>query len=220
VSANGIVDGAKWGIPADFLSDYTDTLSGKLMADWAVAQTGGGEVAFYGVPELSFTSIMQSAFDHEMAVACPSCTVRNVNIPVAAIGTNAPSLVVSDLQAHPNTKAVVFDTSEAGIGLPAALTGAGLKVKILGWGPPPAVLGYIKQGQWDAGVGVDGYTMIWAQLDALARMMAGEPLTSGEKLGLPPIQFLTKADITFDPTNGWQAYPDFVQRFAKLWGAQ
>lgn len=220
VSADGIVDGAKWGLPADFLGDYTDTLAGKLMADWDVAQAGGGEVAFYGVPELSFTTVMQSAFDREMAAICSSCTVRNVTIPVAAIGTNAPSLVVSDLQSHPNTKVVVLDTSEAGIGLPAALTAARLKVKILGFGPPPAVLGYIKQGQWDAGLGVDGYTMIWAQLDALARMVGGEPLTSGEQLGLPPVQFLTKSDITFDPTFGWQAYPDFAQRFAKLWGAQ
>ena len=50
-------------------------------------------------------------------------------------------------------------------------------------------------------------------------MAAGEPVTAGEKRGLPPIQFLTKSDITFDPTQGWKAYPDFAQRFAKLWGA-
>lgn len=57
--------------------------------------------------------------------------------------------------------------------------------------------------QWDAAVGVD----------------SGRPLTSGEKLGLPPIQILTKSDITVNPMNGWVAYPDFAQRFAKLWGA-
>jgi hypothetical protein len=28
-----------------------------------------------------------------------------------------------------------------------------------------------------------------------------------------------RAHITVDPTQGWKAYPDFVQRFAKLWGA-
>ena len=61
--------------------------------------------------------------------------------------------------------------------------------------------------------------MLWAQVDALARLSAGQPLTAGEKLGLPPIQILTKSDITFDPTKGWVAYPDFPQRFAKLWGA-
>ena len=150
---------------------------------------------------------------------CSSCKARHVDIPVGEIGKSAPSRVVSDLQAHPNTKVAVFATAEAGTGLPAALKAAQLKVKLIGFGPPPAILGYIKQGQWDAAVGVDGFTMIWAQVDALARMVAGEPLTAGQKQGLPPIQILTKRDITFDPTQGWKAYPDFAEHFAKLWGA-
>jgi ribose transport system substrate-binding protein len=218
VSANGVVNAEQYGIQANFLNNYTDNLGGKLMADWAVANSGGGEVAFYGVPELSFTSIMQSAFDKEMKAVCSSCTVRHVNIPVASIGTDAPNRVVSDLQSHPNTKVIALDTAEAGTGLPAALSGAGLKVKIIGWGPPPAVLEYIKQGQWNAGIGVDGPTMLWSQVDALARLASRQALTSGEKLGLPPIQILTKADIG-DPSKPWTPYPDFAQRFAKLWGA-
>jgi hypothetical protein len=60
--------------------------------------------------------------------------------------------------------------------------------------------------------------MIWAQVDALARMVAGEPLTAGQRQGLPPIQFLTKRDVTFDPTQGWKAYPDFADHFAQLLG--
>jgi ribose transport system substrate-binding protein len=218
VSANGIVDPQKYGIQADFINNRTDTLAGKLLADWAVAH-GGGEVAFYGVPELSFTPIIRSGFDAEMAKVCAACKVRHVDIPVGAIGKNAPSLVVSDLQSHPSTKTAVFGTAEAGTGLPAALQAAQQKVQLVGWGPPPAILGYIKQGQWDAGIGVDGYTMLWAQIDALARMAAGQPLTAGQKEGLPPVQVLTKSDIDFDPAQGWKAYPDFAQRFAKLWGA-
>jgi ribose transport system substrate-binding protein len=218
VSADGIVDPEKYGLQTDFINNETDKLAGKLMADWAVAQ-GGGEVVFYGVPELSFTPLMRDAFDGEMGAVCSSCTVRHVDIPVAAIGKDAPTRVVSDLQSHPNTRTAVFSSAETGTGLPAALKAAQRKVKLIGWGPPPAVLGYIKQGQWDAGIGVDGYTMIWAQVDALARMVAGEPVTAGEKQGLPPVQVLTKSDITFDPSKGWQGYPDFPARFAKLWGA-
>jgi ribose transport system substrate-binding protein len=219
ISANGILDPEKYGIQSDFINNYTDALGGKLMADWAVANAGRGEVAFYGVPELSVSAPIGNAFDAEMAKVCSSCTVRHVDIPIASIGTDAPNRVVSDLQSHPNTKAIAFVTSEAGTGLPAALKSAGLKVKIVGGGPTPATLGYIKNGQWDAAIGVDFATMIWAQVDALARLTSGQPLTSGEKRGLPPIQILTKSDITFDPTKGWVAYPDFAQRFAKLWGA-
>ena len=170
ISANAVVDPAKYGLEADFINNESNELAGKLMADWAVTQ-GGGEVVFYGVPELSFSPIVRAGFDRELAAACPSCKARHVDIPIGEIGKSAPSRVVSDLQAHPNTKLAVFATAEAGTGLPAALKAAQLQVKLIGFGPPPAILGYIKQGQWDAAVGVDGFTMIWAQVDALARMV-------------------------------------------------
>ena len=218
VSVNGVVDPEKYGFDNAFINNATDELAGKLMADWSVASTGGGEVVFYGVRELSFTPIMQAAFDKEMAAVCASCNVRHVSIPIGSIGKDAPSRIASDLQSHPNTKAIVFGNAETGTGLPAALKAANIKVKIMGFGPPPAILGYIKQGQWDAGIAVDGPTMLWSQVDALARLMAGQPLTAGEEKGLPPIQILTKAD-PFDPKKLWTGYPDFAQRFAKYWGA-
>jgi ribose transport system substrate-binding protein len=218
VSVNGVVDPEKYGFDNAFINNATDELAGKLMADWSVAETGGGEVVFYGVQELSFTPIMQKAFDQEMATVCPSCKVRHVSIPIASIGKDAPSRVVSDLQSHPSTKVAVFGNAETGTGLPAALKSANLKVKIIGFGPPPAILGYIKQGQWDAGIGVDAPTMLWAQVDSLARLMAGQQQTAGEEKGLPPVQILTRKD-TFDPTKLWTAYPDFGKQFAKLWGA-
>ena len=59
VSANAIIDPAKYGLEADFINNHTNELAGKLMADWAVTQ-GGGEVAFYGVPELSFSPVVRS----------------------------------------------------------------------------------------------------------------------------------------------------------------
>jgi ribose transport system substrate-binding protein len=217
VSVNGVVDPQKYGFDNAFINNATDKLAGKLMADWAVASTGGGEVVFYGVQELSFTPIMQQAFDKEMAAVCPSCTVRHVSIPIASIGKDAPSRVVSDLQSHPNTKVIVFGNAETGTGLPAALKAANIRPKIIGFGPPPAILGYIKQGEWDAGVGVDAPTMLWSQVDALARLMSGQPQTSGELKGLPPIQILTRA-TPFDPNKLWTGYPNFAQRFAKLWG--
>jgi ribose transport system substrate-binding protein len=216
VSVNGVVDPEKYGFDNAFINNATDELAGKLMADWAVTATGGGEVAFYGVRELSFTPIIEQAFKQEMAAVCSPCDVRQIDIPISAIGTTAPSRVVSDLQSHPNTKAIVFGNAETGTGLPAALKAAKLKVKIMGFGPPPAILVYMKQGQWDAGIGVDAPTMLWAQVDALARLMAGQPLTAGEQKGLPPIQILTKAD-PFDPTKLWTGYPDFAKRFATLW---
>ena len=48
--------------------------------------------------------------------------------------------------------------------------------------------------------------------------IAGQKLTGPEAEGSGVVQFLTKKDITFDPAKGWSGYPDFAERFAKLWG--
>ena len=61
--------------------------------------------------------------------------------------------------------------------------------------------------------------MLWSQVDALARLMSGQEQTAGEAEGLPPIQILTAKD-DFDPKQLWTGYPDFAERFAKLWGAE
>ncbi len=53
--------------------------------------------------------------------------------------------------------------------------------------------------------------------DVGARLVIGDQPTASEKAGESPEQFLQQKDITFDPTNGWTAYPDYAQRFAKLW---
>ena len=50
ISANGILNPQNYGIQADFLNNYADALGGKLMADWAVANSGGGEIACTACP--------------------------------------------------------------------------------------------------------------------------------------------------------------------------
>jgi len=47
-------------------------------------------------------------------------------------------------------------------------------------------------------------------------VVGGQPTTS-EKAGELDKQFLEQKDITFDPTKGWTGYPDYPQRYAKLW---
>jgi ribose transport system substrate-binding protein len=221
VAASGVVDPQKYGFDVDFLGNAPDALVGKLLADWAVAHSGGnGEMAFYNIPELSFSALIKKSYGDELRRLCPSCQSRYVDIPVAAIGNTAPSLISSDLQAHPSTKTAVFASAESATGLPAALDAAGIDVSIVGFGPTPAILQYIKQGQWDAAIGVDIPTMVWSQLDALARLSTGQEPTVGEKNGLPPIQFVTEANVPADPSKGFVAYPDFAQRFAKIWAGK
>jgi ribose transport system substrate-binding protein len=220
VVSNGIMNHEKYGIGAAMFNTATAQLAGKVLADYAVVKTDGkANVAFALTPELSFGKYIRDSFVSRLSELCPGCKVRDVAVPVTTIGSTAPSRVVSDLQANPDTNLVVFSTEEAATGLPTAMKAAGLKVPITGFGPNPANLQDIKTGGIDSALGMDIPAVMWTQVDAVTRLATGQPLTEGEKAGIPPAQWLEQKDITFDASKGWTGYPDFPQRFNKLWAA-
>jgi ribose transport system substrate-binding protein len=221
VVTTGILGTKGTGIQAAQAAEDSSNLGGKLLADYAAANYGANQkVAFYDTPELTFTGLTGTAFQNELKKVCPSCSTRVVHVPIATFGNKAPSQLVSDIQSHPDTTLMVFGTDEVQAGFPAARQAAGIgsKVKTLGNTPNPQGLQYVKEGKTNAVLGVDLPVLTWVLLDQAARQMAGQQLTGDEAKGLPVLQFLKQADIKFDPSKGWTGYPDFAQRFAKLWG--
>ena len=220
VVTTGILGTKPYGIQAAQAAEDSSQLGGKLMADYVATNWGpSSKIAFYDIPELTFTGLTGTAFSDELKKVCPGCSTRIVHVPIATLGNTAPSRLVSDLQAHPDTTGMVFGTDEIQAGFPAARQTAGLtKVKTLGNTPDPQGLQYTKDGKTNAVLAVDLPVLTWVLLDQAARQMAGQALTGDEAKGLPVLQFLTQKDITFDPSKGWTGYPDFAQRFAKLWG--
>jgi ribose transport system substrate-binding protein len=218
--STGIMDSAQNHITAASFGTPTAVLAGKLMADWVVAKKGAeANVVSYVVPELSFATVLSQSFTRQMKALCPTCTVRNVDIPSATIGSTAPSQMVSDLQAHPSTNVAMFTAMEEAQGLPAALKDAGISnVTTIGFAPSPENLEDIKSGGLTEALGLDIPTMIWTMVDEAARLTNKEPLTSGEQAQIMPMQFLGQSSITFNPADGWTGYPNYAERFKKLWG--
>ena len=218
VVSQGIVDTEQFpAIKGVILGSTAATLAGRLLADWVVTRNGDKPSVFYNTPELTFSGLIQSGYQTQMSKLCPSCQVRYVKLPVATIGSTAPSTVTSDLQSHPDTKTAVFGTEEAADGVPPALNVAGIKVDTVGFAPDPEVLGYIKAGSITAGLGYDTLTSTWVQLDEVARLLTRQNLTSAEKADENVMQILEQKDITFDPSHGYAGYPDTPKRFAALW---
>lgn len=208
-----------YGITFNFGGTPSMEANGKLLADWAVVKQEGkpSEIAFYGVPELSLSPIVEKAFETRVAELCPECSVRSTPIDITTLGKTAPQTVVSDLQAHPDTDVAVFLSAEATEGLPSAMKAAGIELPIIGLGPEPGSLQEIKEGEITAGLAIDLPVSIWTAVDAGIRLTNGEPLTKLEEEGSSPEQLLEQKDITFDPAKGWTGYPNFPVLFAKLW---
>jgi ribose transport system substrate-binding protein len=219
VVTTGIADAADYGIESPQAAQPEQQRDGALLADYVVANFGGdAEIALYKVPELTLTAAFAKSFNAEIEEICPACSVRTVNVAVATIGNTAPNQVVSDLQANPDTTVAAFAVDEVQAGLPAALKAAGLDVPTVGYAPGPTNLEYVKNGQERATLGLDLPVLIWTLVDQVAREIAGQELSGNQAKGLGVVQFLGQEDITFDPSKGWTGYPDFAERFAKLWG--
>lgn len=205
------------------LSQVSDTMidrTAKLLAAYVVAKQGDeAKVVFYVTPEVAFNPVLGDAFTTEFARLCPRCSTRTVKVPAAALGTQAPTIISDDLQAHPDTSAAVFAQSEATAGLPQALKTAGISDDLLTMGvfPDPSTLQLIKTGQIDVGLGFDAPVVAWTEMDSLARLTTGQPVAPGAAADTPPQQFLTQAALTGDVSRGWVAYPDFQKRFEALW---
>ncbi|MDQ2737686.1 MAG: substrate-binding domain-containing protein [Actinomycetota bacterium] len=207
-----------FGITFNYLGTNLSIRNGQLLADWVIAKQGANaSVVLYTLPALAISGPLQQAFQDEMKKNCSSCTVRVVPLDISTIGTTAPRTVVTDLQAHPGTKAAVFVSLSAATGLPAALKAAGLTVTTVGFGPTAGNLQDIKDGALTAALNIDFPVSTWTAIDAAARLLEGGQPTAGEQAGDVPEQFLEQKDITFDPANGWSAFPDFAKRFAALW---
>jgi len=222
VITTGVIGTDKYpAVKGGILAETLSTLAGKLFADWVVKNVGAVESAFYTIPELSFSPLMEQGYKDEMAALCPGCAVREVKVPLASVGSTAPQAITNDLKAHPDTKAAIFASEEATTGLPAALKVAGINVAINGFAPSPTILDYIQKGDITAGLAVDSLVTEFMNVDMAARVVTGQQLTGDEADDRLAMQMITKDDIAgMDLTKGFSAYPDAVERFTKLWNGQ
>jgi ribose transport system substrate-binding protein len=219
VTSQGIVNAPNYDI--EFDNDEqpsSQELAGQIMAAWVIVKKGAAANAvIYNVPELAFSNFVAEGFTSEMAKLCSSCTARVVNIPVDDIGTSAPSLVVSDLEAHPQTNVAAFTVDEAATGLPSALKVAGINITLTGNSPTPEILEYVKDGEMTSALGQSQAIGLWLAVDALARLQTHQPLAPGEP-GTPIVSMLDAQNITpAMVSGGWNGYNDYASLFEKLW---
>lgn len=193
---------------------------GRLQAAWLVANNDEAiDAVLYEHTEIAYGAAVKAGFESELEELCPDCSTRVVQIPITEVGNKAPERIVSDLQAHPETDAIVFQSSAVATGLPAKLKVAGMDdVEIVGANPLPTNLQYLKDGQSTVELGADLNTLAWTAVDTAARLIIGQKLQDNVADGEALVQqFLRSEDITFDPSKGFAAYPDVADRFQELW---
>jgi ribose transport system substrate-binding protein len=216
------ISDAKAGTDVDVNLAGPDRMAsdGTLQADWIAADSKGeATVVAYDFPDLPYTAPWADAVKSELSKTCPSCKVDAEHYGFA-IAKQFPSRVVRYLQQHPETNYVALTYGDEMVGLPQALSAAGLddKVKIIGRAGTSLNFQIIKDhGPQKADVGFPVQLFSWGLVDASSRLLAGQdPATPYAKL----TQILTPETITFEPksTPSWTGVEDFKDQFAKSWG--
>jgi ribose transport system substrate-binding protein len=193
---------------------------GRIQADFVYTKTGDDTKAVaLNTPEFKIFKPMADAFTAELESLCPSCEPEVLDIPAAELGTKAPSRIVSYLQAHPDVNWVVTSAPSQVFGLPPALKAAGLKVNIMSDGGLPQNYEYIKSGDQVADLSLDYNQETWLMMDQALRAGTGQEISPEEFGATASQQIITKEDVTFDPAQGWTAFPDYQETFKKLWNA-
>lgn len=204
---------------ANFSSSPEIALSGKVMADWIIADSQGkANVAYFWDPTLTQHLPAKNAFVAEMAKLCPGCTVSVQTTSFSTgIGTTDPAQIVSYLQRNPDTDYIVIAIGDATAGVPEALAAAGLagKVKIVTRLADTINFKDIQSGTETMGVTEETYEIGWRMIDALARDFLGDSMACCTT-PIGTVHVITKADLPASLSVPYSV-PGYQQFFLKAW---
>lgn len=190
---------------------------GKYQADWIIEKTGGNANALAFITrEALATSIQTDGFLSQMET-CSGCSVTEIEITFAEIGTSLQAKAEQTLVKYPTADSIWVPldgviTGGVGTALESANRGDMHVMGAEGLSPAPdlARIGV----QQDAGVGFVPTWEGYAAIDALIRFEAGEPVVSSG-IGLQ----IWDRDNNLPPEGeSYEAPIDFESAYREAWG--
>ena len=220
-----IVNGEQFGFDDSqvIIGAASARAAGSVLASAVLAETGGEatDLVLYNVPELAFSPLMIEGMQERIGEQCPDCAVRVVDISISEVGSTASRTIVSDLQANRDTDAFIASVDELQIGLPAAMSVAGMDIQGMGISPTAVNLEQIAAGQQAGGLASDPRMVAWMSMDQALRQMAGQEYDySAYYTEVDPalFQVVTEDNVPADAEEGYVAFEDYQDRFAEVWG--
>jgi len=202
----------------DYGPDYL--ASGQRLADYALSQDGT-KVNAVMVTSSAFEnlSFVARGFKTELNKQCPDCPVDSFDAPATSIGKDLPTRITAYLTAHPSVNWAYIGYDDMVLGLPAAMSAAGLsgKVKLVTIDNEPATQAYMKNKQdLVASDGFPGPEIMWRSVDFLLRDFAHQDTAPSTAHNLPV--WLLTGDNVPSTTSSFPLVVDYQQQYKALWG--
>ncbi len=206
------------GVLAHVTVDYT--LGGKLMADWVLADSKcAGEAEVFTSSIYEVYKNMLAGFQGEFNSLCPTCKIDGVeNIAPDQLATALPTVTSTALQRFPNLGYLVpfYDAMVTNM-IPSVQT-ASHQAKIISHDGVPANLDLIRSGSTQVAdvSNPPNAAMGWAEVDEVARLMAGQAAVA-ENL---PQQVFVQSNLPANDANLFPGYAGYQDKYLALWGVK
>lgn len=212
---------------ADARVAFQYSLSGKLVSDWIITDSGGdANVLIIQSPESgNVPDLVGKGYQGELEAKCPSCSVKVVDVTIADWATKLQSTVQAQLAADPTIDYVIpiYDgmTTYVVPGIQAA--GAKDRVQVASFN---ANLDPMKKLAAGDGISVDvgshnAYEG-WAYADQSLRLLTGQEPVANQ---LVPARVFTKDNIgeldlspEAERSGAWFGDDSYKDNYAALWG--
>jgi ribose transport system substrate-binding protein len=193
---------------------------GATLADLAIAGGANGSGTVYtGDPTNIGTGQtwvgVQSEFTRLHAGA-----PHQLSLSLAHSEADNASAVVSYIQSHPGTKAVVTSTADLTVGLPSALSQAGLagKVKYYVSGPQTPDLGFIQSGSEAPAVAIMNNAAWWNAVDQVAKLSVGKAASANPGGWIAIVTKGNASSILAKSYGPRPEPPNYEQQYLTAWG--
>lgn len=198
--------------------------TGPLMADWAIADSGGKvNVLVVSISQFPVLVAETDAYKAELKKNCPTCVAQDLDITIEQlVGGKVASAVAAKLQSNKDINYVFNSFGSLAIGMTKALTDAGLgkQVKVYGQDFSKPQLDEIAKGTMGAWSADPKAYAAWLMVDAAARLSVGMTLDEERASAALPtfiVQDAATAKRIFDEGGDWNP-PNMAESFKKLWG--
>lgn len=205
----------------------TDGLSQKAaaVADKVIADMGRpGDIAMVGLQGYKIINDYSKAFRAEVNNRCPSCAIKETELPLTSLATTAGSDIVNFLRANPHVQGLFVGYDGMDTNLFSAARSAGVTLpKTYSLAVLPESMSNLASGQLAGAAPLDFAELGWRMADALARMFTDQTATA---LGVdvqyerPTIWSVSNHNVPVAQSgNAFPAVmPGYEQQYQKLWG--
>ncbi|MFT4010094.1 MAG: substrate-binding domain-containing protein [Nocardioidaceae bacterium] len=193
---------------------------GEAMAAYMIWKSDGAANAYIlNAPEFQAPAqwIKKSK---EVIEACDSCELLGFqDFTAGDAATRLPQLTVTAARQHPDMNVMIAAYDAAMLASIPSMDQAGLldQVKVGTFNGVSPALDLIRKGQLTASVGGAMEWGVWAAMDNMNRMLAGEEAVEQNV----PIRLITAENIdTIEPGGPWTGDIDYTAAYKKIWNAK